>query len=717
MKRGIKIKQHDITDCGAACLASVAAHYGLKLPIAKIRQYASTDKKGTNVLGMIEAAQKLGFQAKGVKGKFESLTKIPLPAIVHIIVKETLHHFVVLYKIDQKWLHVMDPGTGQVTKIKYEDFRKEWTGVLILLLPDQDFQKGDEKVSVFRRLWFLLKPHKVIGFQALFGALIYTVIGLSTSVYVQKIVDYVLPEGNQNLLNLLSVVMILLLLLQILINIFKTIFILKTGQKIDAQLILGYYKHLLKLPQQFFDTMRVGEIISRIGDAVKIRAFINEVLIALIVNIFIVLFSFVLMFTYYWKLALIILVIIPLYTLVYFLSNRFNKRVQRKIMERAADLEAQLVESLNAVGTIKRFRIAEYANVKTETRFVQLLDQIFRSGLNSLFSNVSSDGLARLFTIILLWAGSYYVLENVITAGELLSFYALIGYFTAPAATLINMNQTIQDALIASDRLFEIMDLEREQERVKVNLTRADLGNISFKNVAFRYGSRVEVFKDLSLTIPIGSMTALVGESGSGKSTIAALLQNIYPIQNGQILIGRYHIQDISAASMQKLIGVVPQEVDLFAGSLIENIALGDYEPDLVKINQICADLGLSDFISALPNRLYTYIGEHGVNLSGGQRQRVAIARALYRDPEILILDEATAALDSLSEQYVQRVIQSLKAHQKTIILITHRLTSVSEADQIFVLKDGDLVEVGTHPELINRQSTYHKLWKAQHAV
>lgn len=339
-KNNIQIKQHDITDCGAACLASVAANYNFRLPIAKIRQYASTDKKGTNVLGMIEAAHKMGFDAKGVKGVFESLFKIPTPTIAHVVIKEVLHHFVVIYNVTSKHIEVMDPADGRMHKIDHETFKKQWTGVLILLAPNQGFKTGNEKISVRKRLWYLISPHRSIMAQALFGACIYTLLGLSTSIYVQKIVDHVLVEGNKNLLNLLSVIMIVLLLAQVFLGTIKTIFILKTGQKIDAQLILGYYKHLLKLPQHFFDTMRVGEIISRVNDAVKIRTFINDAAINLAVNIFIVIFSFALMFTYYWKLALIMLLIIPVYGLIYFITNKLNKRTQRKLMENAAELES-----------------------------------------------------------------------------------------------------------------------------------------------------------------------------------------------------------------------------------------------------------------------------------------------------------------------------------------------------------------------------------------
>jgi ABC-type bacteriocin transporter len=711
----VKVKQRDITDCGAACLASVATHYKLDLPVARIRQLAGTDKKGTTILGLAEAAQKLGFEAKGVKGPFDSLFKIPKPAIAHIIAGEILQHYVVICKVNRKFIEVMDPIDGQMHRKSHEDFKKEWTGALLLLLPTEEFEPGNQKHTVQGRFWHLIKPHKSILIQALFGAIIYTILGLSTSVFVQKLVDFVLVDGNRNLLNLMGMAMVIILAIQLFIGTAKTIFTLKTGQMIDAQLILGYYKHLLKLPQQFFDTMRVGEIISRIGDAVKIRTFLNDVSINFLVNIFIVFFSFIMMFTYYWKLALIMLTVIPVYLLVYFVTNKLNKKAQRKLMEDGAELETQLVESLNNVGTIKRFGLENHANEKTETRFVKLLQTGFKSNMNAVFSATSSELISRLLTVVLLWLGAGFVLDNTITPGELLSFYTLIGYFTGPISSLIGMNKTVQDAVIAADRLFEIMDLERENEENQIELSPDKIGDIHFENVSFRYGTRLTVFEDLSLTIPQGKFTAIVGESGSGKSTLMSILQNIYPIQKGNVSIGKYDLKYISIASLRQTVAVVPQQIDLFAGNVIDNIAIGDYEPDMQKVLDISEQLGIIDFIETLPRGFQTYLGENGTTLSGGQRQRIAIARALYRNPEILILDEATSSLDSASEQYVLKAIDLLKARRKTVIVIAHRLSTLNSADKIIVLDKGMVAEQGTHNELLfNPNSAYANLWKLQ---
>lgn len=714
MKKSVKIKQRDITDCGAACLVSVASHYNLKLPVSRIRQYAGTDRRGTNVLGLIEAAEKLGFQAKGAKGPIESLTKIPLPAIVHIVVKNGLHHFVVIYKVSKRHITIMDPADGQFHKKKIESFAKEWTGVIVLLLPDEKFTTGNLKTSNVQRFWQLLKPHRAVMLQALIGAMVYTILGLASAIYMQKIIDFVLPDANLRLLNLLSVIMIIILVFQMFIGTFKTVLGLQTGQHIDAKLILGYYKHLLQLPQRFFDTMRVGEIISRVNDAVKIRMFINDVALSMIVNVLIVGFSIALMFLYYWKLALIMLAIIPFYILLYWLSNSINKKWQRILMENSADLEAQLVESLNAAGTIKRFGLEEYSNLKTENRFIVLLQSIYKSSIRGMYLGTSSDFITKFFTIVILWAGSYFVINRELSAGELLSFYALIGYLTGPAGSLIGANKSIQDALIAADRLFEIIDLETEASNDnKVELTPNLIGNIQFNDVHFRYGTRVTVFEELNLCIEKGKTTAIVGESGSGKSTLLSLLQNLYPLNQGNITIGGIDLQYISNSSLRKMVSVVPQQIDLFVGTIIENIAVGDIEPQVQKILMLSQLLGINEFIEKLPATYNTILNENGVNFSGGQRQRIAIARALYREPEILVLDEATSNLDSLSELKVQQTLNWFKQQGKTIIIIAHRLSTIKKADQIVVLDKGRIVEQGSDQELLKKRGHYFEMWES----
>jgi ATP-binding cassette subfamily B protein len=608
----------------------------------------------------------------------------------------------------------MDPMDGEIHKFQHEEFKKQWTGVLVLITPGEKFVVKNEKISTQTRFWNIIKPNRAILLQSLTGALVFSVLGLAMSIYVGKLVDNVLPGGNLSLLNLLGLAMVIIIALRLLLNFFQTIFVLKTGQKIDATLILGYYQHLLKLPQTFFDSMRTGEIISRISDAVKIRVFVNDVSINFILNIFILIVSFTLMFTFFWKLALLMLIFVPLYALIYYISDRFNRKVQRKVMERAADLEAQLVESLNSAGTIKRFGLEDFSNLKTETRFVSLLEIIYKSGLNSIFTSSSTSLVSQLITIVVLWIGAGYAIGSQITPGELLSFYSIVGYFTGPVTSLIGFNRTLQDARIAADRLFEIFDLEIEDEANKIELKPAMVDDIQFENVKFRYGTRVEVFDSLDLRIKKGDITAIVGESGSGKTTLVSLLQNLYPLQAGHIRIGRYDLSHLTNESLRKIVSVVPQRIDLFSGNVVNNIAVGDFEPDMNRVIEVCDKLGMAKFIEQLPQGFNTYLGENGATLSGGQQQRIAIARALYREPEILILDEATSSLDSLAETFVQNTLRLLREESKTVIVIAHRLSTINMAQRIIVLDKGVVVQDGTFAELSGIEGPFRRMWMHQ---
>lgn len=722
MKKSSKVKQHDISDCGAACIASVTSHYGLHYPIARIRQYAYTDKQGTNILGLVEAAEKLNFAAKGVKATKEALIEnmIPLPAIAHVYIEDKKwYHYVVIYKANNKKVTYMDPAYGEFVTCTLDEFETIWTGKLVILEPKPQFQGGNQDQSLFKKFITLLKPHRSVLIQALFGAIIYSILGFSTAIYIGKITDFVLVNHNLNLLHLMGVIMIIILILRTFIGAMKSILALKTGQKIDAALILGYYKHLLHLPQSFFDTMRVGEIVSRVNDAVKIRFFINNVAIDLAVSILILIFTLAVMLLYSWKLTLIALVSLPLFLAIYYAFNKLNKKFMRKMMENSAELESQLVESVNSINTIKRFGVEQYANDKTESRFVNLLRSTYTSIYGSIMTQGAINFVSTGITISILWLGSILVIDQEITAGLLITFYSLIGYVLSPINSLITSNQTVQDALIAADRLFQIMDLELESDNThKIELKRDMIGDIIFRNVRFRYGTRKDVFDDLSLFIQKGKTTAIIGHSGSGKTTIASILQRIYPIEGGSISIGPIDLEQITDSSLRRLIGTVPQKVELFAGNIIDNIAMGEHEPDMAKIAALCEEIGLTEMIQNLPHKFETQIGEQGTSLSGGERQRLAILRALYKNPEILILDEATSSLDSFSEKYVKKVLARLADEGKTIIIIAHRLSTIKEADRIIALDEGRIIETGDHKTLISKEGGLYKaLWDEQFSI
>ena len=711
MKKKIQVKQRDVSDCGAACLASVAAYFGLLIPVSRIRQFARTDKRGTSLHGLAGAAEKLHFQARAAKAAGIALSGIPVPTIFHLVLENGLQHFVVVYKIKKKRVHYMDPALGKLIKRPLPVFEKSWSGVILLLIPSGHFRQKNEKKSVGSRFWQLIYPQRGLLIQALLGALVYTLLGLSTSIYVQKIIDFVLPDGNLKLINMLSMLMIGLLCFQVLTGYFKSLIVLHTGQHIDSWLILGYYKHLLELPQRFFDSMRVGEIVSRVNDALRIRVFINDVALNLIVHGLTMVLSLTAMFIYYWKLALIMVFAIPVYILIYLVSNRVNAKWQRKMMETGAALESQLVESIQGVTTIRRFGSEAWFNLKTENRFIPLMRAVFTSSRYGLQMANATEWVTRLLTISILWTGSYLVIDRILSPGELLSFYTLTAFFTTPVQALIGANRSMQDALIAADRLFEIIDLETEKEnREGAAFDLFPEGDLVFENVHFSYGSGNPILNGLELRIQQNQMTAVMGESGCGKSTLLSLIQKLYPPDTGNILIGGTDIQFISTSLLRTRIAAVPQQTDIFEGDFISNIALGDSEPNFERIFDICQRLGLHEFIAKMPARYRSIIREQGINLSGGQKQRLGIARALYRDPAILILDEATSALDQESERKVQETLSWFYEMKKTIIVITHRPATIKNCDSIIYLKQGKAV-CGTHKKLLSENEEYAGWW------
>jgi ATP-binding cassette subfamily B protein len=708
------IRQHDGNDCGVACLASISAWYGRRVPLARIHHVAGTDRTGTSMMGLVQAAAHLGLMAKGVRATPEMLGQVTLPAVAHVVV-EGRQHYVVVYRADERRVVYMDPELGDVRTATPEEFAAKWDGILLLVVPGERFEPGDDTVSPTRRVWELVRPHRGVMLQALLGAVLYTVLGLSTAIYVQKIVDLVLPGGNQNLLNLLSVGMLLVLALQLFIGVSQELLLLGVGRRIDGQLVLGYYDHILRLPHRFFTGRRVGDTLSRVSDAAKIRAFVSTVSLKLVLNVLILAFSLGLMLLWSWKLAVLLLAILPAWAAVYWLADRVNRRNERAMMEASADLQSWLVESVESIATVRHFGMEAFASFQAETRLVRLLRTLDRGARVTIGSSNVSEFLSRASAVAVLWVGGGMVLRQQISPGELLSLYALLSYLTGPVGSLLGMNRDLRDAQIAADRLFEVLDLPpAEEPEEKVELEPGRLGDIAFEEVTFRYGAAPPVFQGLSLVIPAGKVTAIVGESGSGKSTLVSLLHKTEAVDAGRIRVGGVDVAYVDTASLRRAIGVVPQRVELFSGSVLGNVAVGDFDPDMRRVLELCNRLGITEFVEKLPRGFHAPVGENGAALSGGQRQRIAVARALYRDPEVLVLDEATSSLDTASERRIQEALAGQAALGKTVVLIAHRLSTVMHADKIVVLHRGTVVEEGTHRELLERRGAYFRLWREQ---
>ncbi len=680
-----KIRQHDMTDCAVACIAAIAEAYGLKMPLIAIRDACGASKGGTTIQGIVDACSKICLSARAFKSTDKDVSilhKINSPSILHFIKKNGDLHFVVFCKSEKKKLVIMDPADGEKHRMTENELKELWSGYIILIRPDADFKTGDSTVSIVSRFGGLLAMNRKDLSLAITGAIVYMIIGISTSLFIQQIIDNILPSKDFSRLTIIGTIMTFLAFSALFIGYCRFIFSIRAGIVMDCRLILKYLNHLFKLPVSFFSLRGSGELNSRIGDAMKIRSFLIEGITSIIISVLTLGVSFALMFTYYWKLALLTLMFIPAYVLLYYFSNKVNKRANRDIIESAASFEEKTVESITAVNTIKYFGTEGFWAARLEKQYIDLAGKLFKGGKYMGIFATSADAISKILTIVLLVSGSIFIFRGELSVGELISFYSMTAFFSSPLSQLVNINKEMTEVNISAKRLFEIMSLEEENEG-GFQVTLDECYDLEFKDVTFSYPGNGILLDGFSEKIKSGQITAITGESGCGKSSLASLIMRGYKPQKGVITIKDIDINIIRMEQWRQYVSIVPQESILLNGSLIENISCGDPEPDLEKIVRIIKEIGMEKFIQSLPLGLMTMTGTAGCRLSGGQKQRIALARALYREPKILITDEATSSLDRESQYYILQKIRQLRDSGTSVIMITHKKDNIIIADKI----------------------------------
>ncbi|MCM3737940.1 peptidase domain-containing ABC transporter [Bacillus cytotoxicus] len=716
-KKFICIKQHDLKDCGPACLTMISRHYGLKISISKIREMSGTDLRGTNIKGLLQAADRLGFESKAVKvTDLEALKEAQLPAIAHVIVGEGFLHYVVIYKVRKNKIFIADPEKGhQVYHL--EDFCKIWTGVLVLMSPTHSFQEGNESQSTLLRFVGLLKSQTNLLIPLFLSSIFFNLFGLLGAFYFKFLIDDIVTNQLMHTLHIISIGVIILYIFKVLLSYFRTHLILYFSRRIDIQLMLGYYRHVVRLPMNFFETRKVGEIISRFMDAGKVRDALSTTTITLMIDTLMVILGAVLLFMQSTMLFGVTLALVPFYVITVLAFHKLYQKVNHQEMESNAKLTSYLVESLNGIATVKSYNAEKDVYFQTESRFVNLLRYVFQRGMLSNLQGSIRTGLQLIGGIIIIWVGAIQVLKGNMTIGELITYNALLAYFLNPIENLIAIQPVMQSAMVAAERLNEIFDLKQEKDENEYRKVspKCFSGNIKFHNVTFSYGTRNAVLKNVNFSIEAGNQVAFVGESGSGKTTISKLLMNYYNSQEGNIYYDSYHIKELNRDVLRNRIAYVSQESFFFSGSIYDNLCFGlDEKIPLEELIQATKDACAYDFISEFPMRYETILEENASNLSGGQRQRLAIARALLKKPDILILDEATSNLDSTTEKHITDMLKILGDRGITVIMIAHRLSTIQHANKIFVMKKGEIIEQGSHEELLLCEGEYYHLWKNQ---
>jgi ATP-binding cassette, subfamily C, bacterial len=704
------IQQHSEEDCGAASLASIAQHYGKTFSISRCREAVGTGQQGSTLLGLKQGAEALGFNARAVKAPLETFNEktIPLPAIIHW----KGYHWVVLYGKQGNKYVVADPGVG----IRYHGKKwllEGWTnGVMLILEPDpvRFFTQEDEQEKIgglgrfLRRVW----PDRAVLAQALLLNSVLGLLSLASPFLLQILTDDVLVRGDTELLTSVAIAVIVMHLISSSLRLAQSNLVAHFSQRLQLGLILEFGRQILRLPLSYYESRRSGEIVSRLEDIQQINQLISQVVVSLPSQFFIALVSLGFMLFYSIKLTALAGVIAFLMTLstIIFLPTLQHKI--RSVLVLSAENQGVLVETFKGAITLKTTAAAPQFWEEFQSRFSRLANFTFRTIQIGILNGIFSNLVSNIGNIALIWFGSNLVIHQELSIGMLLAFNSMNGNFTSLIDTIINFVDEFTRAKTATQRLTEVIDatpetLDSNQKpwvKIKGN------ADITCTNLNFHHAGTVDLLKDFSLTIPGGKAIALIGKSGCGKSSLAKLIAGLYQLKSGNIRFGIYNLEDLALDCLRQQVVLVPQDAHFWSRSIMENFRLGAPDISFDQIVQACKITGADEFISNLPDKYQTVLGEFGANLSGGQKQRLAIARAIVNNPPVLILDESTGALDPVSEA---QVLRQLLTHRqgKTTILISHRPKIIQQADWIVMLKQGQLKIQGS-PQALSHQLGEH---------
>ena len=714
-------KQQDNLDCGPTCLRMITKHYGRNYSIQKLRALCYTNRGGTTLWNLSDAAEKIGLRSLGVRVTIEQLKDVQLPCILHW----RQNHYIILYKVSGGSYYLADPAKGLIV-LPEKEFKENWfshkelyDGISLLLGPTPHFYEQENDKTTDVRWSSILRyyyQYKQLFFQLLIGLGVGTLIQLVAPFFTQALVDTGINTRNLDFVYLILIAQLMFFLGGMSINFIRSWILLHISVRINVSILTDFLVKLMKLPISYFESKTTGDIMQRMSDQQKIESFLTgTALNTLFSMVNLVVFTIVLA---YYNLLIFAISLISslLYILwiVMFLKRRRDLNYRQFAI--ASSNQSNIVELVNGMQEIKLNNFEKQKRWDWETIQASLYKYKIKNLALSQTQQTGSSFINQGKNILITFISVKAVIDGSLTLGGMMAIQYIVGQVTNPIEQMIGFIQAYQDARISLERLNEIHQLEDEEPTERAFINRLPKSKtIYIKDLTFKYpGSDSNpVLENINLEIPEGKTTAIVGMSGSGKTTLLKLLLRFYEPEAGKIKVGKVHLTSLSFKTWRNGCGTVMQDGFIFADTIANNIAVGDEVPDIDKIHEAIETANLTDFVNELPFGLYTRIGAAGHGVSQGQKQRLLIARAVYKNPDYLFFDEATNALDANNEKVIMDNLNRFTIG-KTVIVVAHRLSTVKNADNIIVLDKGKIIEQGTHHQLTELKGEYYGLVKNQ---
>jgi len=707
------IKQQSRMDCGAACLTMICDYYGIRPSINKIKEILNVSRNGTSMLNLVRGVESIGFKSLAYKSTWEQLQNATMPAIANW----KGYHWVVIYKINKDEVIIGDPAKN-ILKLSREEFEQSWVKYTIFLSPTKEFNKLQHAKRNFKYFIPYILKQKTLLMEIILMSLSMHFFAIFLPLINMHVINNVIMKSDIRLFFPSIAAILLFSFLHIILMYFRQNLVLYIGQKISLSLLSDFYKHLLSLPMSYFENRTVGDINTRFSQNDVVVSFLVNGCIQIILDFITAIIISIIFFVISPFLMTLTSCVILLDVFQVLLTSPIIQKNYQAAYSRLSETQAHLIESLTNMRTIKNLGIEHIIRWKNENLYIQYLNTELKSEVISSAVESGSSFLTTLTNAIIIFAGSYMIFEGNLTIGALVAFLSLVVFVRTPLINIVNSWDTFQETLNAVERLGDIYDSKPEEDESKQDqLIELPLlkGDIHFNNVTFRYeeDAQENVLQNINLKINSGEKVAFVGRSGSGKSTIIKLIYGFYKPNSGSITIDSFNYIDCKLHSLRKQIGVILQKDVLFDGSIRENILRGNPGAKYEDIIDASKSAAAHEFISNLPDGYETLLKDEASNLSEGQRQRIIIARTLLQNPNILIMDEGTSALDNESERFVMEQILK-KFKDRTVLIIAHRLSTIQKCDKIHVIDKGTIIESGNHNELKNKRGMYHLLLSYQ---